>query len=66
MEWHPIETAPKDGSRLLLRNRLGEIFHGCWMIGHNSKEIDCWWNEQEDDEANPKWWALPLPDPKTE
>jgi hypothetical protein len=56
MKWNPIATAPKDGTRFLARNSLGEVYHCRWLPATCADEVDCWWNEQSDDEGYPKWW----------
>lgn len=39
-EWQPIETAPKDGSRILLHPAV-EVADG-WSKGHWNGEHECW------------------------
>lgn len=61
-EWQPIETAPKDGSDLLLFN--GQIFIGSWS------ETGAWfddrrlWSDTMYGYADPQptYW-MPLPQP---
>ena len=59
MEWKLIETAPKDGARILLRGKSGRHSDGFW----ESKAYNgngCWvWPYIH---ANPTHW-MPLPDP---
>jgi hypothetical protein len=59
-QWQPIETAPKDGTRMLLRLSNGEVFSG-WGTEHagfqrfHADGTDIGW-------LNPRHW-MPLPSP---
>lgn len=59
-EWHPIETAPKDGTRVLLieGDQPSEACTGWWMMGawRDYGDIGC--NGQAD--YSPTHW-MPLP-----
>lgn len=69
MDWQPIETAPKDGSRVLLvRAGIDEsAFVGSWSLWSNK---DYWTPDHWVDDARnldlierpPTHW-MPLPDP---
>lgn len=57
-EWQPIETAPKDGTRVLL-------FSGAWFTGYYAHSRYKWdpgkWRSDEyPDLTNPTHW-MPLP-----
>ena len=69
--WQPIETAPKDGTRILLTNgtdvSIGAYewcsgFYGAWTNEYDPQPTDGpgaiagWWTE------NPSYW-MPLPAP---
>lgn len=73
MKWQPIETAPKDGSIVLLR-----LTPHCVVSGQNDLELlgataprDEWWHIAPDDISYPlvnaptHWMPLPAP-PETE
>lgn len=58
MEWQPIESAPKDGTDMLV----------CWCRG-GTMAVACWWSdgwyEANDDiryVSEPTHW-MPLPNP---
>lgn len=64
-EWRPIESAPKDGTRMWV------AFHGC---GHNRVQIVSWSNQLVGRHGNwdyinshygrPQWWMpLEIPEP---
>jgi len=35
MKWQPIETAPKDGTHVLLRSRKNHLADGCWITANS-------------------------------
>lgn len=61
MEWQPIETAPKDGTEILIYSEIEGVRssyfeHGMWQKGS-------WFSKPEERErAKPKKW-MPLPKP---
>lgn len=63
-EWKPIETAPKDGTRVL----LGRADEGWTTVGSFDDERDEWWESNTNwDDFNgapiyPTHWQ-PLPEP---
>lgn len=70
MEWHPIETAPRDGTSILgydpKHNQLGPIYVVRYEI--DSYEYDPSWRETGGENyftMNPTHW-MPLPDPPKE
>ena len=66
MSWQPIETAPKDGTKVLLVNRRGnmavglwqgqELYKGWWLMGGNRPNL--FFNAPH----GPTHW-MPLPAP---
>lgn len=70
-EWKSIESALKDGTEILYRNKFGGIGYCHWDEGYNEDEIACWWDNEIDDEVCPVAWlpadTLPAaPQPKGE
>lgn len=68
-EWLPIETAPKDGTRVLLRSKWGvEIAHydnECVWLGPGGHWVT-FYNRSDTEEAeHPTHWQ-PLPSPPKE
>lgn len=75
-EWQPIETAPKDGSSILVFCKYG-VRIAYWNIGPciwERKSVPCWTVFEPDDyfyaehlleEAEPTHW-MPLPLPPTQ
>lgn len=54
--WKPIESAPKDGSEILLMSQKGRVANGCWMTANNRCGAWLWaYIKQE-----PTHW-MPLP-----
>ena len=69
VEWQPIETAPKDGSNVLLLTERGNVFAPCvYQEAGVISEDGFWlvWRSHDFDEvANPTHWR-PLPAPPTQ
>ena len=58
-EWQPIETAPKDGSIIIISDGDTPVV-GLWSVS-----LNCWiveWDHAGFDEPPPSLWA-PLPEP---
>jgi hypothetical protein len=74
--WRPIETAPKDGTYVLLffpsrpisDTFTGIVRSGCWGYVEDDDDSDGWYEHPEDDmtqragDGLPTHW-MPLPDP---
>ena len=58
-EWRDISTAPKDGTRILARDRNG--WREMWWVTNGTDYAD-YWQDQFDSEPEPTHWA-PLPPP---
>ena len=70
-EWLTVDSAPKDGTTIIYRNRFGDIGYAEWYDGQGDFEQAGWWDTQADDEVVPVRWlpasALPdFPAPQTE
>lgn len=64
MDWHPIETAPKDGTRVIAYS-LGLVGTSRWADRFAAQYGDTaagWYSEQLDRRHNPTHW-MPLPEP---
>ena len=59
--WLPIESAPKDGSEILLVSRKGRIANGCWMTAKDKVGAWMWPYVLQE----PTHW-MPLPQPPKE
>jgi hypothetical protein len=57
MNWQPIDTAPKDGTRFLFSN--GKIVGTGFYIKGHIFAADSWQGERD---TIPKYW-MPLPSP---
>lgn len=55
-EWQPIETAPKDGTKILAFNKWGEYGVAEWV-----ESQQCWFAGYDDFTAPTHW--MPLPEP---
>jgi len=65
MEWQPIETAPKDGMRVMLCSAIGKI--PGWANKRDYYHL-AQWNGQHWTPYVPNHWThwMPLPPPPTE
>jgi hypothetical protein len=70
MTWQPIETAPKDGSLIVLADYSGFrergkdgmwIATGCWLAPESDLEKGRWWDRIEYLYTPTHW--MPLPEP---
>lgn len=53
MAWQPIETAPRDGTVILLRGKDGGAAEGSWTI---------WAGAHKERDKDPNWYEAPEPD----
>jgi hypothetical protein len=60
-KWQPIETAPKDGTEILIRGHRGAVFIAKWHTDRFGASAFC---EHMNDApvVSPTHW-MPLPDP---
>lgn len=58
MNWQPIETAPKDGTEILLISRKGRIANGVWVTANSNAGFWGWPYIF----VEPAYW-MPLPPP---
>lgn len=61
-KWLPIESAPKDGTRILYIDKFGGIGHCQWMNWPEEDNFEAWWDYVCDDEVIPRAWMPALPD----
>ncbi len=54
--WRPIETAPKDGTKIVGMNARGEVFRVWWFLFEEGHD----WQDDWDSEQRPTHW-MPLP-----
>lgn len=74
--WQPIDTAPKDGTGVLLWDaKRNVVVSGCWHVQPTSDTPNgydpgwAWWAADDDvivwdDDTGPSHW-MPLPEPPT-
>jgi Protein of unknown function (DUF551) len=72
MDWQPIETAPKDGTHILLANKAG-VSQGGWQsdMDHGADwegqiGMAGWWRTDGSDWQNTHWMPLPPPPTSTQ
>jgi hypothetical protein len=60
-QWRPIETAPKDGTRILMFQPRRGAFEGWWHDGWPS--LESYWMDLQDSEPEPTHWQPLLAEP---
>jgi hypothetical protein len=60
--WQPIETAPKDMTRVL--GYVEESVVVMWWFTYSSHDYGCWETVDGESEVDPTHW-MPLPNPPT-
>ena len=75
MDWRTIETAPKNGTEVLLRVKMRAGIRGGYLVGHHMPGGHCiedhppiaagwyFWNGRMFDEASEPTHWMPLPAP---
>ena len=66
--WQPIETAPNDGTDILIGgdySYAGGVLQAYWGHTHRKGDESWGWVDMEGDTYNPTHW-MPLPAPPTE
>lgn len=58
LTWHPIATAPRDGTRVLVHDPLW----GAVTAENDGEEDDIWWETRSCKRVDPTHW-MPLPEP---
>ena len=66
-EWRPIETAPRDGSGMMILGKSGVVLSPCqWETGEISEDgFWLWWQAEPEwltEVKDPTHW-MPLPEP---
>jgi hypothetical protein len=62
MTWQPIDTAPKDGTAILIHPAAGEMRVVHWRIDRGYWSTDSWDDGGYDADMHPTHW-MPLPPP---
>jgi len=61
--WQPIDTAPRDGSTMLITTQWGVMFVGYWYIPSEKEASEPYWRPVGTRiAAKPSHW-MPLPNP---
>lgn len=62
MDWMPIETAPKDGTRILTYSpRAAKLGFSTIRINLWNKSMGCWWHTNTNHWPPTHWMPLPAP-----
>lgn len=51
-----MDSAPRDGTNILYRNKFRDIGFCHWDEGYNEDDKPCWWDNERDDEVCPVIW----------